>query len=75
MVGLQPGAVFAIQLGLIALGAMGSVAVARLVAERESPSRPAGAAAPWAVLAIVLGALGVWMLAQPMDMRAMGAFG
>ncbi len=36
-VGLQPGAVFAIQLGLIALGAMGSVAVARLVAERESP--------------------------------------
>ena len=27
------------------------------------------------VLAIVLGALGVWMLAQPMDMRAVGAFG
>ena len=74
-VGLKPGAVFAIQLGLMALGTMGSMAVTRLVAERESPSRPAGAAAPWAVLAIVLGALGVWMLAQPMDMRAVGAFG
>ena len=54
---------------------MGSVAVARLVAERESPSRPAAAAVPWAVLTIVLAAFGVWTLAQPMDMRAVGAFG
>ena len=74
-VGMQPGAVFPIQLGLIALGAMGSVAVARLVAERESPSRPAAAALPWAALTIVLAAFAVWTLAQPMDMRAVGAFG
>ena len=74
-VGMQPGAVFPIQLGLIALGAMGSVAVARLVAERESPAHPAAAAVPWAALTILLAAFAVWTLAQPMDMRAVGAFG
>ena len=74
-VGMQPGAVFSIQLGLIALGAMGSAGVAWLVAEQESPARPAAAAIPWAALAMLLAAAGMWMLAQPMDMRALGAFG
>jgi len=74
-VGMQPGSVYPVQIGVIALGAIGSVAVASLVAEREVPSHPSGAAAPWAVVAMVLAAFGMWMLGQPMDMRAVGAFG
>ena len=74
-VGLQPGAVFPIQLGLLALGAMGSVAVTYLIAERESPSRTLATATPWVVLILLLFVVAVWMLAQPMEMRAAGALG
>jgi ferredoxin len=74
-VGLQPGAVFPIQLGLVALGGVGSIGVAWLIAEREHPQRTAAAALPWAVLTVVLAAIGMWMLAQPMDMRAVGTLG
>jgi len=74
-VGMQPGAVFPVQLGLLALGAMGSLGVTYLIAERESPSRTIAAAAPWLVLTLLLFAAAVWMLAQPMEMRAAGALG
>ncbi|HEV8393679.1 MAG TPA: hypothetical protein VGQ37_05360 [Vicinamibacterales bacterium] len=72
-VGAPPGALFPLQLGLLALGAMGSVAVTYLIAERESPSRPLAAAMPWVVVTLLLFAAAVWMLAQPMEMRAAGA--
>jgi ferredoxin len=74
-VGLQPGKVFPIQLGLLALGTMGSLGVAYLIAERDSPSRPLAAAVPWLTLTLLLFVVAVWMLAQPMDMRAAGALG
>jgi ferredoxin len=74
-VGLQPGAVFPIQLGLVLLGAMGSIGVAWLIAEREHPQQSGAAALPWATLAVILAVAGIWMLGQPMDMRAVGALG
>jgi ferredoxin len=74
-VGLQPGAVFPVQLGLLALGTMGSLGVTYLVAERESPSRVLAAATPWLMLTLVLFVVAVWMLAQPMEMRGAGALG
>jgi hypothetical protein len=74
-VGMQPGAVVPVQLGLLALGTMGSLGVTYLIAERESPSRVLGAAAPWLMLTLFLFAVAVWMLAQPMEMRAAGALG
>jgi ferredoxin len=74
-VGLQPGTVFPFQVGLIALGAVGSIAVAWLVAERESPARTVAVVLPWAAVAMLVAAAGLWMLGQPMDMRAVGAFG
>jgi hypothetical protein len=49
------------------------VAVTYLIAERESPSRPIAAAMPWVVVTLLLFAAAVWMLAQPMEMRAAGA--
>jgi hypothetical protein len=72
---MQPGAVFPIQLGLLALGTIGSGAVVYAVAERESPSRVTAAATPWVVLTLLLLVAAVWMLAQPMEMRAAGALG
>ena len=74
-VGLQPGVVFPVQLGLLALGTMGSVATTWAIAERESPTRVTAAAAPWVAVTLVLLAVAVWMLAQPMEMRAAGALG
>ena len=75
LVGLQPGAVFPVQLGLLALGTMGSMAVAYVIAERERPSKPGAAAAPWIALTLVLFVAAVWMLVQPMEMRATGVLG
>lgn len=74
-VGMQPGAVFPAQLGLLALGTMGSLGVIYLIAERESPSRVLAAATPWLALTLLLFVAAVWMLGQPMDMRAAGALG
>jgi hypothetical protein len=67
--------VFPIQLGLLALGAIGSMAVAYLIAERDSPSRATAAALPWIAVTLILFVAAVWMLAQPMEMRATGALG
>jgi hypothetical protein len=74
-VGVPTGAVFPIQLGLLALGTMGSVAAAWAIAEREHPTRVTAAAAPWVTVTLLLLAVAVWMLAQPMEMRAVGALG
>jgi hypothetical protein len=74
-VGMRTGDVFPIQLGLLMLGTFGSVAVIYLIAERESPSRAMGAATPWLLVTLLLLVTSVWMLAQPMEMRSVGAMG
>lgn len=68
-VGMQPGAVFPIQLGLILLGTMGSLAVAYGISERDHRAQAMAATAPWAIAILVLASAAVWILAQPMDMR------
>lgn len=67
--GLQPGAVFPIQLGFVLLGTVGSLAVARGISEREQPARALAATAPWALVFVALAAVAVWILLQPMEMR------
>ena len=68
-VGMRPGAVLPIQLGIVVLGAFGSAALAYLIAEREHPRRAALAAVPWAVVVLVLAVASVWVFLQPMEMR------
>jgi polyferredoxin len=75
LTGMQPGAVFPIQIGLILLGAMGSLAVAYRISEHEHPEHPALPTVPWAVLTVVLATLAVWTLSQPMEMRGVGLTG
>lgn len=73
--GLAAGAVFPVQLGVILLGAAGSIGLAHAVAVRDVPKRTALASAPWIALVAVLAVVSLWILAQPMDMRGMGAMG
>jgi polyferredoxin len=73
--GMRPGAVFPIQLGLILLGALGSLALAYQISERDCPERPAVATIPWAIVTMTLAAVAVWILWQPMEMRGVGLIG
>ena len=68
-VGMRPGAVLPIQLGLVLLGAMGSVAVAAGIVERRTGRLSLPALAPWAALVIALALAAAWIFMMPMDMR------
>lgn len=62
--GWSAEAVYPIELGFIAFGALVSlVAVVRL------NKGPRAAALPWAMLVLMLSAASVWLLSQPMEMR------
>ncbi len=70
--GIPVGLVAPLQQSLLALGLIGSLLVAYQIAQREPPAasrRPFSAFAPWAALALVLWITGIWLLAQPMEMR------
>lgn len=71
--GLRPGLVFPVQIGVLVLGAAGSLGLAWAMARRDYPDRPAAAAAPWMVVTMVLASLALWILVQPMDMRGLAA--
>jgi hypothetical protein len=73
--GMRPGTVFPIQLGLILLGTIGSLAVAYHISEREYPDRPGPSTAPWTVVIVALASMAVWILSQPMEMRGIGFSG
>jgi hypothetical protein len=68
--GMRPGSVFPIQVGLILLGTMTAIGIAYLISEREHPDRPMLATLPWAAVIGLMSMTALWILAQPMDMRA-----
>ena len=70
--GMRAGAVFPLQLGMVLLGALGSIVVAYRVAEQDGGGRALRAAAPWIAAIVLLAAAALWILAQPMEMRAAG---
>jgi ferredoxin len=74
-VGLQPGAVFPIQLGCVVLGATGSMAMVQAISQRDQPTRPMLASAPWLVVVLLLTTTALWILSQPMEMRAVRFLG
>ena len=75
LTGMRPGSVFPIQVGLILLGTMGSLAAAFQVAERDHPKSAVRSILPWIAVIVCLAAAGLWVLAQPMDMRGLGFAG
>jgi hypothetical protein len=75
LTGMRPGSVLPIQIGFILLGAMGSLAAAFHVADRDYPAAGGRSFAPWAVLVIILMLGALWLIAQPMEMRGLGFAG
>ena len=68
--GMRSGAVFPLQLGVVLLGAVGSVVLVHRISERDHPGAAARAAASWSLVIVALAVLALWILAQPMEMRA-----
>jgi polyferredoxin len=75
LAGMRPGVVFPIQIGFVVLGMIGSLAVARGISEREYPETPLAATIPWSIVLLILAAAALWVLSNPMEMRAVGFLG
>ncbi len=74
-VGMQPGTVFPIQLGCVVLGAAGSLGMVQAISHRDQSSRPALASAPWLAVVLLIATTALWILSQPMEMRAVSVLG
>jgi hypothetical protein len=74
-VGLQPGSVFPIQLGCVMLGAAGSIGIVHAISRRDQPSRAGLVSAPWIAIVALIASSAVWILSQPMEMRAVSFLG
>jgi hypothetical protein len=70
LAGLPRTAVYPLELGMILLGLLVSLGVVWRLAADDCPGRPAPAFAPWATLCVLIGATAVWLMSQPMEMRA-----
>ena len=67
---LLPAAwLYPLELGFLGLGWFGALLVAYRIAEREAAHRTWRTFLPWAVLLSLLFAAGIWLMAQPMEMR------
>jgi hypothetical protein len=70
LTGLPPQVVFVVELGFLLLGFAGSLMVIYGLAEDDSPERPMRAFIPWASVSLVLWMASMWVMFQPMEMRA-----
>lgn len=70
LVGLSKTVVEPLEFGFLLLGLAGSLLIAWRLAEDDAEDRPVRAFLPWAVVCGLLFAASVWLMMQPMDMRA-----
>ena len=59
------------ELGFLLLGFAGSLLVLHHLAEEDCTSHPMRAFLPWAIVCLLMGLASVWLMFQPMEMRAM----
>jgi ferredoxin len=59
------------EIGFLLLGLAGSLLVAFRLAEEDSPGKMIRAFAPWALVSVMLWVASMWLMYQPMEMRAM----
>jgi ferredoxin len=69
--GLPTRFVQPIELGFLMLGFAGSLLVVHQLAEEDCAPHPLRAFIPWAVVCLLVGLASVWLMFQPMEMRAM----
>jgi len=70
LTGMRPGLVFPLEVGVILIGAGGSLVVAFLISERDHADRAVAATLPWAAVTLAIAIAALWITSQPMDMRA-----
>jgi hypothetical protein len=70
LTGMRPGLVFPFEVGVILIGALGSLVVAYLISERDHHQRRVAATIPWALVTVTVTVAALWITSQPMDMRA-----
>ena len=70
LTGLPAHSVQAIEMGFLLLGFIGSLAVIYSLAEEDSPQKPMRAFIPWAGVGLLLWFASMWLMFQPMEMRA-----
>jgi hypothetical protein len=70
LTGLPANTVQVIEIGLLLLGFAGSLVVTHGLAEEDSPGRTSRAFIPWASVCLVLWIASMWLMFQPMEMRA-----
>jgi ferredoxin len=71
LTGIPANAVQVIEIGFLVLGFAGSLSVMHGLAEEDSPDNPLRAFIPWALVCAVLLSSSLWLIFQPMEMRAM----
>lgn len=59
------------ELGFLLLGFAGSLFVVYQLAEEDCAPQPMRAFVPWAIVCLLIGLASVWLMFQPMEMRAM----
>jgi hypothetical protein len=59
------------ELGFLLLGFVGALLVVHHLAEEDCALQPMRAFVPWATVCLLLGLASVWLMFQPMEMRAM----
>ncbi len=70
LVGLPKTVVEPLEFGFLLLGLAGSLLISWRLAQDDSHEHPVRAFLPWGTLSIILFLCCVWLMTQPMDMRA-----
>ena len=70
LVGLPQDVVRVFEYGFLGLGLLGSFLVSYRLAESESSNNRRGIFATWAIVSLVVWCAAIWLMSQPMEMRA-----
>jgi hypothetical protein len=70
LTGIPANIVQVIEIGFLLLGLAGSLTVTHGLAEEDSPDHPMRAFIPWAMVCTILWIASMWLIFQPMEMRA-----
>ena len=70
LVGLPKYVVEPVEFGFLLLGLAGSLMIAWRLAEQDAEDHPVRAFVPWAAVCVLLLLASMWLMTQPMDMRA-----